>query len=182
MGETYLGEISLGGWNFAPRGFAFCNGQLLAIASNTALFSLLGTNFGGDGQQTFGLPDLRGRTPIHWGQGPGLSSYNLGQSGGVENVTLNTAQIPPHNHNINVTVGGPNTGNPEGAYFASSPLTGSGPNATQLQTYSTNAPNGAVLNGTTIGSTGGNQAHPNLQPYLAVSYVIALQGIFPARS
>jgi microcystin-dependent protein len=182
MGETYLGEISMGGWNFSPHGFAFCNGQLMPITQNTALFSLLGTNFGGDGTQTFALPDLRGRVPIHWGQGAGLSNYNLAQTGGAENITLTTTQIPAHSHAVNANVSIPNAASPSGASFASSPVTGSGPNASQLNIYQTNAPNGATLNAGTIGSTGSNQAHPNIQPYVAISYVIALQGIYPARN
>ena len=182
MGQAYLAEIFMGGWNFAPHGFAFCNGQLLPINQNTALFSLLGTNFGGDGQTTFGLPDLRGRVPIHWGQGAGLSNYNIGQVGGTENVTLTTDQIPAHSHVVIANAGGPNAGSPVGASFASSPLTGSGPNASQLKTYTTVAPNGAVLNANTIGSTGGGQPHSNIQPYQSITFVIALQGIFPARN
>ena len=182
MGETYLGEISMGGWNFAPHGFAFCNGQLLSISQNTALFSLLGTNFGGDGQTTFGLPDLRGRVPIHWGQGNGLSSYNIGQTGGTEAVALVTSQMPAHNHTINANGNIPNTASPDGSYFANSPVTGSGPNATQLKLYQTTAPNGAVFNANTMGSTGGGQAHTNIQPFMCVTYVIALTGIFPARN
>jgi microcystin-dependent protein len=182
MGEPYLGEISMGGWNFSPNGFSFCNGQLVAINSNTALFSLLGTNFGGDGSSTFALPDLRGRVPLHWGQGPGLSGYNLGQTGGAEIVTLTTPQIPSHNHNINATAGGPNTANPVGAYFTSGPLIGSGPNATLLKTYTTNAPNGATFGSNAVAAAGGSQPHPNIQPFLAISYVIALQGIYPARN
>ena len=182
MGEAYLAEIFMGGWNFAPNGFAFCNGQLMSISQNTALFSLLGTNFGGDGQQTFGLPDLRGRVPMHWGQGPGLSNYNIGQNGGTENVTLLSAQMPGHSHTVNANNGGPNTGNPDGAFFAASPLTGSGPNAAQLKTYITTAPNGATFNPATIAPTGGNQPHANIQPYECITFVIALQGIFPARN
>jgi microcystin-dependent protein len=182
MGETYLGEISMGAWDFAPHGFAFCNGQLLSISQNTALFSLLGTNFGGDGQQTFGLPDLRGRIAMHWGQGAGLSNYNIGQTGGVEVVTLTTPQIPAHNHLINASFNPGNVADPSGSYFANSPVTGSGPNASQLKIYQNTAPNGSTFNAGTISQTGGGQAHSNVQPYLCVTYVIALQGIFPARN
>ena len=182
MGEAYLGEIFMGGWDFAPRGFAFCNAELMPISQNTALFSLLGTNFGGDGVQTFGLPDLRGRAPIHWGQGPGTSNYAIGQTGGTENVTLISSQIPAHSHTINANGSIPNTASPDGSYFAASPPTGSGPNASQLKLYTTNAPNGAAFNTGTIGQTGGGQPHSNIQPYQAISFVIALQGIFPSRN
>ncbi len=181
MGEPYLGEISLGGWNFAPHGFALCNGQLLPISQNTALFSLLGTDFGGDGQSTFALPDLRGRVPVHMGQGPGLSSYNIGQAGGAETVTLTLGQLPSHNHYMYVNSGGPTTSNPGGAFLASGPYTGSGPNATELKLYNPGN-NGAQLNSSAIDNAGGNQGHSNIQPFLAVTYVIAMQGIYPSRN
>jgi len=182
MGEPYLGEIFMGGWNFAPLGFALCNGQIFAISSNTALFSLLGTNFGGNGINTFALPDLRGRIPIHQGQGNGLSPYNVGQIGGEENHTLNTNEIPAHRHNINANGAAPNTASPNGAYFAGSPATGSGPNASTLNTYTTNGPDGSLFNANAIATTGGSQPHNNIQPYLGITYVIATQGIFPARN
>ena len=182
MGEAYLGEIFMGGWNFAPRGFDFCSGQLLAISQNSALFSLLGTNFGGDGQQTFGLPDLRGRVPMHWGQGPGLSTYNIGQTGGTETVTLLTSQIPAHSHAVNANSNVPTTGNPANSNFSGGPLTGSGPNASQLKLYTNQPPNGAVFNANTIGAAGGSQPHPNIQPFQCITFVIALQGIFPSRN
>ncbi len=182
MGEPYLGEIFLGGWNFAPLGFAFCNGQVQAIASNTALFSLLGTNYGGNGINTFALPDLRSRVPMHWGQGNGLSPYNVGQFGGEESHTLITNEIPAHSHLINANGGGPNTASPANANFTQGPLIGTGPTSTQLKIYTTNAPNGGQFNAAAIANTGGSQPHNNIQPYLCVTFVIATQGIFPARN
>jgi microcystin-dependent protein len=167
--------------NFAPQGFATCDGQIISISQNTALFSLLGTNYGGNGQSTFALPDLRGRVPIHWGQGPGLSNYSIAEVGGTEVVTLISNQIPAHNHGLLAYAGGPTTASPNGAYLASGPLTGSGPNASLLNTYATNQPN-ITLGSASIQPAGGNQPHPNLQPYLAMTFVIALQGIYPARN
>jgi len=185
MGSAYLGEIFMGGWNFGPHGFATCDGQLLSISQNTALFSLLGTNFGGNGTQTFGLPDLRGRLPMHWGQGPGLSPYNIGQNGGQENVTLIQSQLPAHNHSLNVNGLPGNTAVPSAnTYLAKGPATGSGPNATSLKTYTTDTTNGAInpISPGSISNAGGNQPHTNIQPYLCVTFVIALQGIFPSRN
>jgi microcystin-dependent protein len=181
MGEAYLGEIFMGGWNFAPRGFAFCSGQLLPISQNTALFSLLGTNFGGDGVQTFALPDLRGRTPVHWGQGPGLSNYNIGEATGTEVVTLSQAQIPAHNHLLNANAAGANAVSPVSAFLAV-PVTGSGPNASPLNIFTTNTTPLGSLNPATISNTGGNQPHSNIQPSLSITFVIALTGIYPARN
>src|SRR3982751_6487214 len=114
MSNPFLGEIRMAGFNFAPRGWAFCAGQLLPISQNDALFALVGTTYGGDGQTTFGMPDLRGRVPINQGQGPGLSNYVMGQMSGTESVTLITAQIPPHSHAINAASGGARSANPVG--------------------------------------------------------------------
>ena len=177
-----LAMIYLFASNFAPSGYAFCNGQTLSIASNTALFSLIGTTYGGNGQNTFALPDLRSRVPVHVGQGLGLSSYALGQTGGTETTTLTLSQLPAHSHTVNVNKEAGTTATPgTTTYLAAGPKTGSGPNATALKTYTTNA-NDATLNANTIGNTGGNQPFNILQPYLAVSFVIALQGVFPSRN
>lgn len=156
------------GFNFAPRSWAFCDGQLLPISQNTALFSLLGTTYGGDGRTTFALPDLRGRVPLHEGTGPGLSSYLLGQKGGLENVTLTTAQIPAHTHSPQCSSDDPNSGSPANGF----------PAAVGTPIYSTtqNASMGAT------GSAGGSQSHENRPPYLALNFCIALQGIFPSRN
>jgi microcystin-dependent protein len=165
--EGTLGEVRLFAGNFAPRGWAFCDGQLLAISSNTALFSILGTNYGGDGRTTFGLPDLRGRAPIHSGQGPGLPEYRLGQRGGQENFILTTAQLPRHYHNIQTAAEG-NTDDPVNNYVA-----GAG-----LNSFST------VSNTTSKATADVGEYQPvnNMQPYLAINYIICLQGVFPSRN
>ena len=172
MSQPFLGEIRLFPYNFAPRGWAFCNGQLLAIAQNTALFSLLGTTYGGNGQTTFALPDLRGRVPISSGQGTGLSNYDLGQVGGAESFTLLATQLPAHNHPVAppCSTDDPNAGSPKNNFPATV--------GTAIYSTTSNASMGA---GTT-GTTGGGQPVPNIQPYLTLNYCIALQGIFPARN
>ena len=202
MGDNpILGSIGLFAGNFAPRGWSFCNGQLLAINSNTALFSILGTTYGGDGRTTFGLPDLRGRVPIHSGNstGPGLSSHRLGARGGVERVTLNILEIPSHNHAA--AISGALSAIPQFSTDAASseepaandvPAAsnfGSGLNATKVKSFGsdTNTVQGAPIpvsgNGpVTVGLTGGNQPHTNMQPYVVINYVIALVGTFPSRS
>ncbi len=173
MGSQSLADIKMTGCNFAQRGWAFCDGQLLAISSNSALYSLLGTTFGGDGRTTFALPDLRGRVAIHPGNGPGLSPYNLGQKGGVETVTLTVNQIPSHNHTVTprAAAGPGSTITPDGAF----------PAETNEDNYSTDAP-GTVMGSTTSSNAGGNLSHTNIQPFLGIYHVIALQGIFPSRS
>jgi microcystin-dependent protein len=167
VAEPYLGSIILFAGNFAPRGWAFCNGQLLAISQNTALFSLLGTFYGGDGRTTFALPDLRGRAPIHAGQGPGLSSYDLGELGGVEAVTLISTQMPVHTHSQPATNGEQTTNRPSSALPARGGV------------YS-NESDGSTLR--PVSSAGGGQPHQNMQPYLTLNYIIALAGIFPSRN
>ena len=182
MDEPYLGGIFIMGFNFPPKGYALCNGQLLSISQNSALFNLLGTTYGGDGQNTFALPNLQGRVPIHQGQSSGTSTYVIGQSGGVETVTLVTTQVPAHSHLFNVNKEAGTTATPgTTTYLAAGPSTGSGPNSSALKTYTIN-PNDVTLNPNSIASTGGGQPHNNLQPYLTVSFVIALQGIFPSRN
>lgn len=171
--DPFLGEIILFGGNFAPRGWALCDGQLLSISSYSALFSILGTTYGGDGRSTFGLPDLRGRAPVHVGTGPGLSSYALGQRGGVETVTLNQAQIPAHSHAVNATDKG-SSDKPTGLVPAAA---NSGASFGQ--------PGGkeaAQMSSEMVAKSGGGQAHENRAPYLAVTYIIALQGTYPSRS
>lgn len=168
--EPYIGEIRPIAFAFAPKGWAFCTGQLLPIAQNQALYSLLGTTFGGNGQTTFGLPDLRGRIPV------GLSAnYVQGQQGGVENVTLATAQVPAHTHGVTGTL--QTSDSPE----ADTPVNNL-PAAFGRKQFTDGAANApmAALTGTT-GSVGGNQAHSNRQPYLAINYAIALVGIYPSR-
>ena len=162
MAEPFVGEIRLVGFSFAPRGWAFCDGQLLPISQNNALFSLFGTTYGGDGRTTFALPDLRGRVPIHKGQGPGLSRYVQGQKGGAETVTLTVAQIPAHSHNHsgNLRPGD----NPVGTSNAVDVRQNIAPNATF------NSQN-----------TGGGQSHENRPPYLVLNFVVALVGLYPSR-
>ena len=171
MSEPFLGEIRIFPYNFAPQGWAFCQGQVLPISQNTALFSLLGTTYGGNGQTTFALPDLRGRVPLGQGQGPGLSNYVLGQSGGAESATLSTSQLPAHTHPVVANSGTGSTGRPGGAV----------PARTASATYAA-APDGTAMNAGMIGAAGGNQPFDLRQPYLALNPCIALQGIFPSRN
>jgi microcystin-dependent protein len=168
--------------NFAPSGYLFCSGQLLAISSNTAVFSLLGTTYGGNGTSTFALPDLRGRTIVGQGQGPGLANYVLGQSAGSETTSIVTANLPAHSHAFNISSAAGTTGTPgTTTYLSKAPSTGSGPNATVENMYTINAPD-TTLNPAAIGNTGSNTPISILQPYLAVSYIIAMTGVFPSRN
>jgi microcystin-dependent protein len=166
MAEPYLGEIRAVSFAFAPKGWALCNGQAMPINQNQALFSILGTTYGGNGTTTFNLPDLRGRTPVHFN-----SSVTLGQIAGVENVTLNNAQSP-HTHQVSAQSGGGNSNTPGGNLPAAS--------TSPIQAYGS-AP-GTPMNGAIVGLAGGSQPHSNLQPLLVVSYIIALSGIFPSRN
>ena len=179
--EADLAMVFMFAGNFAPRGFVSCEGQLIAISQNTALFSLLGTTYGGNGVNTFALPDLRGRTVIGQGQGPGLSPYIEGQQGGAETVTLTSNQLPAHNHTIKANSGGGTTGAPTGAYLAAGSLTGAGPNAVQLKTYTSNQPN-VILGAQSVTNTGGGQPVSTVSPYLAMFMIIAVEGIFPSRN
>jgi len=172
MSNPYLGEIRLVGFNFGPRGWAICAGQLLPISQNDALFALIGTTYGGDGQNTFQLPDLRGRLPINQGQGPGLSNYVLGQRAGTESVTLISQQIPQHSHVVNAASTGTRSSNP------SANLLGSG----EADIYTHDNANGVLMSPSTIAPSGGSQPHENMQPYLCVNFIIALEGVFPSRN
>jgi microcystin-dependent protein len=180
--DEYLAIIKMFAGNFAPKGFMFCQGQILNISTNTALFSLLGTTYGGNGQTTFGLPDLRGRVPVGTGQGNGLAPMQLGQIGGTENVTILSTQMPAHTHSAQVVVTPPvngeaaNADSPDGAYPA--------PSGSQI--YSTTATAG--LTGAsfqaqaTIGIAGGSQPLPIRNPYLGMNYVICISGLYPPRN
>ena len=170
--EPFIGEIIMFGGNFAPRGWAFCDGQLLPISENTALFSILGTTYGGDGRTTFGLPDLRGRVTIHPGTGSGLTPRLLGEMGGQERVTLTTDQIPAHNHEIKALKTEGDSSSPEGNFPAKS---GQGD-----PDYNTDSD--ATMNSNAIENTGGNQPHNNMPPFQSINFIIALQGIFPSRN
>ncbi len=176
MSEPYLGMIIIVPYNFAPRGWAFCNGQILPIAQNTALFSLLGTTFGGNGQTTFALPDLRGRVSNSSGQGPGLSSYDLGQVGGVEAATMTINQMPMHNHQVACLSDEATSPTPKTNFHANTTV----PTDANAFTYAANANN--LMAPTAITNTGGSQPFSLLQPYLTLNYCIALEGIFPSRN
>ncbi|MEM7582826.1 MAG: tail fiber protein [Acidobacteriota bacterium] len=171
MSEPFVGEIRMFAGNFAPRGWAFCDGQLLAVSQNDALFSLLGTIYGGDGRTTFGLPDLRGRIPLHQGTGPGLSQRRLGSKGGAEKVTLTTNQLASHTHDWNANTQVATGDAPQGKVVAA-PAVG----RLYAQVDQT-----ASLASTTIANTGGSQSHTNLMPTLCINFIIALFGIYPSR-
>jgi len=172
MSDQYLGEIRMFAGNFAPQGWALCNGQILPISQNTALFSLIGTYYGGDGVQTFALPNLQSRVPVHQGQGPGLSPYVIGQAGGNENVTLTLAQMPQHNHTMG-TLSAPGTASRPNTQLLAQPTSGN--------LYGPAPSDGSALNQAAISSAGSSQPHTNIQPYLAVTFIIALVGIYPSR-
>ena len=171
MSEPFVGEIRMFAGNFAPRGWALCDGQLLAVSQNDALFSLLGTIYGGDGRTTFGLPDLRGRIPVHAGQGPGLSERRLGAKGGAEQVTVTVNQLPSHTHPAQASDDLGTTPNPAGAAPAKS---------TTVDAYAASAPT-VDMSTQAVTSVGGSQSHTNLQPFLCVHFIIALVGIYPSR-
>ena len=169
--EPFVGEIRMFAGNYAPRDWAFCNGQILPIAEYVTLYSLLGTTYGGDGVNTFGLPDLRGRVPLHAGTGPGLTPRYLGQRGGQERVTLTVSQIPAHTHQAQASSEAPDTTSPEDAVPAE-----------KVRTNLYSSGQADVNMGTTaIANTGGNQAHDNMQPFLAIHYIICFNGIYPPR-
>jgi microcystin-dependent protein len=171
--DPFVGEIRVVGFNFAPTGWAQCNGQLLPLSQNTALFSLLGTFYGGDGKSTFALPNLQGMAPLNWGQGPGLSNYSLGQSAGVQTVTLLQSEIPAHTHI---------------ASARNDPAELQAPAPDRAMARSTNgfaylpSPPNVNLAPQVLAVVGGDQPHNNMQPVLTLNYIIALQGVFPPRS
>jgi len=179
MSQPYIGEIRMFGGNFPPSGWAFCDGAVTAIADNDTLYQLIGTTYGGDGVNTFGLPDLRGRTPVHWGAGAG-ATYVLGQKAGVETVTLTASQLPQHSHSL---------------LSSSTPAASSVPDATSIfadvgpasaQAVNAYTPytgtNQVTLNTTSVTVAGGSQPHENMQPYLGINFIISLYGIFPSQN
>ncbi len=170
--DPFLGQIAFVPYNFAPRGWAECNGQLLSIAQNTALFSLLGTTYGGNGQTTFALPDMRGRSLVDDGQGPSLQNYTIGEMAGQESVTLTTNEMPAHNHILNAVTADGNEASPTGNVPANT--------KTLDKEYSSATPNTTMKN-TMVANAGGNQPHENRSPYLVMKCIIALQGIYPPR-
>ncbi len=172
MSEPFVGQIKMFAGNFAPRGWAFLDGQLLAISQNDALFSLLGTIYGGDGRTTFALPDLRGRLPLHVGQGPGLSNRAIGSKGGTEKETITEAQLPSHTHPMHGTTQAATDPNPAGNALSSAG--GTTPYFVDPQTEDMAA--------SAIAATGGGGTHTNIAPFLCINYIIALFGIFPSRN
>ncbi|SEG19378.1 Microcystin-dependent protein [Halpernia humi] len=171
--EPFLGQIAFVAFNFAPRGWAECNGAILPISQYSALFALLGTQYGGDGRTTFALPDMRGRVILSNGQGPGLSAYSQGQIGGQESVTLTVNQMPSHSHTVNAVLADGN----------SSVATGSLPaNTKTLDPEYSNSAGDTTMNANMVAPAGGNQAHENRPPYLVLKCIIATQGIFPSRN
>ncbi len=177
MSEPFIGEIRIFAGNFAPRGWAFCNGQLLPISQNTALFSIIGTTYGGDGRSTTGLPNLQGRVPMHPGNGPGLTSRRLGESGGVETVTLSEEQIPQHTHQLVASLPLADDDDPGPTKYLA---TGRG---VGLYAPPPGSPSSLVpMAPDAITPVGEGQAHNNLQPYLTLYFIIALAGLFPSRN
>lgn len=177
MSEPFVGEVRMFAGNFAPRGWAFCDGQLLAVSQNDALFSLLGTIYGGDGRTTFGLPDLRGRIPIHAGSGPGLSPRRLGAKAGSENETLTVNQLPSHRHDWQATSASAANRSPVGspnAFSYAQPI--------NTMVFRDGTPTVAAMNTGMVSNTGGSRSHSNLQPFLCIHFIIALVGIYPSRN
>lgn len=170
MSDPYIGEIRMFAGNFPPSGWALCNGQLLLISENDALFNLIGTTYGGDGQQTFALPNLNGRFPMHFGSGPGGTTFQLAQTGGADEVTLTANQLPAHTHPV-VTGSAATTASANGAY----------PAAWADSPYTTAAPD-AALAPQQLAAQGGSQPHENRQPYLAMTFIISLNGVFPSAN
>jgi len=174
--DPFVAEIRMFPFNFAPRGWAWCNGQLLPISQNTALFSLLGTTYGGDGRSTFGLPNLQGSAAMFWGQGPGLSLHDIGETGGSETVTLVINELPAHTHTANGKTSG-GTANPSNMVWGTS-------NAAKVAAnfYTPPPPSAVIMHPVALSTAGGNQPHNNMMPYQALYFNIALQGVYPPRS
>ena len=181
MSQPYVGHIMMFAGNFPPAGWALCNGQAMPISENETLFNLIGTTYGGDGQETFNLPNLCGRVPVHMGQGGGLSSYVIGQSAGTEDVTLTSNQIPQHNHVATTVSGTPgNLDKPASNAVLADEQVGLGTNSPFTYTpFNAGTPNQVTLAGGTVQNTGGSQPHTNIQPILALTYCISLFGVYP---
>ncbi len=173
MATPYIGEIRMFGGTFAPYGWSFCNGSLLAISQYQPLYQLIGTTYGGDGVNTFALPDLQGRLAIHQGQGPGLSNYPIGAKAGVENVTLVTNQLPVHGHGAVGSATGSAVSNPANNTWGNSQITN--------KSFGLGTAANATMNNASIGNSGNNLPHDNLTPFQVVSFIIALEGIYPTQ-
>ena len=179
MSNPFLAEIRMFSGNFAPKGWAQCNGQLIPISQNTALFSLLGTTYGGDGKSNFALPNLQGSAPMHPGQGPGLSLHDLGETGGEQTVTLLQTEMPVHSHSPSCLAANGDQNSPGNNTWANTV------GASRQQAppnYATQGPATVGLSGSALGFSGGNLPHNNMSPFLAVTFIIALQGVYPART
>jgi microcystin-dependent protein len=181
VSQPFLGMIQTFAFNFAPKGWALCNGQLLSIQQNQALFALLGTTYGGNGVQNFGLPNLQSRTPLGYGNSS-TGNYTLGEIGGVETVTLTTPQLPLHNHTLSGNTGAGTTDTPTASTSLGNGTNAGSPGPFTVQMYSSATPSGNVLTAASVGTNGSNQPHSNLMPYLTISVCIALSGIFPSRN
>jgi len=178
MSDQFVAEIRIVGFNFPPKGWAFCNGQLMPISQNTAVFSLLGTFYGGDGRSTFALPNLQGLAPINQGTGPGLTTRDIGETGGEAQVTLLQSEIPSHTHTVSASNAGGDVNNPApNAVWAKAHL-----GKTPFNMYNPGAGTGPNMSPSAFATAGGSLPHNNMPPYLTLNFVIALQGIFPARS
>ena len=175
MADQFLAEIRLFPFNFAPTGWAMCNGQLMPISQNTAVFSLVGTFYGGNGTSNFALPNLQGRVPVDYGQGPGLSQYEIGELGGNATVTLLLTEIPAHTHNLLCSTGTGDAASPSNNSFGSA---GRG----KPMAYGLTTGTAAAMSQYAVANAGGSDPHDNMQPYLALNYCIALEGIFPSRA
>lgn len=173
MSSPYIGEIRMFAGNFAPAGWAFCDGQIMPISENDTLFNLIGTTYGGDGEETFGLPNLQSRVPIHMGTGPDGTTYQLAEAFGVESVTLSTQQIPNHTHTVMMSNAN-QTVSPNGTIMAAATSAQSG-----IRIYSTNAAN-STMSPVTVSGEGGSQPHENCQPFLCINFIISLFGIYPS--
>jgi microcystin-dependent protein len=181
MSNPFVAEIRIFPFNFPPTGWAFCNGQLLPLSQNTALFSLLGTTYGGDGKSNFALPNLQGNTPMFYGQGPGLSLYDIGETGGEQNHTLLLGELPSHPHTLNAQTATGSTSDPNGNTLSEGQWNDNQGHSGAVQYYSATAPN-VNMGPNATGFTGSNQPHNNMMPYLTLNFCIALQGVFPPRS
>ena len=173
MSDPYIGEIRMFAGNFAPLGWAFCDGQLMPISENDALFTLIGTTYGGDGQETFALPNLQSRIPIHQGQGPGLSGRILAETGGVEEVTLTTQQLPVHNHALLVSTASGTGTSPANSVLAS---------GSNVSIYRPDVIPNQPMNAQSLSPIGGSQPHDNMHPFICINYIISLFGLFPQQN